>query len=514
MSEYTRGCYCPICGREIDTDEKICHACGASLNGGDFSASNTEKKSGNWYQAAHKPSVFSIITAAISLLLIIFAFCPFISVKTNYGEKSSFATSFSPVEMIKYTAKSFTPYGSDKALAKSKEYKDFEKAYQKASSISFTKKLSNSDKEKLEDFIKSAIMLDLVGPENNIKVNLVAAAAASLTYIALALMAFVASIIAIIKSLLFDSDVERYTRYASRKLGSLALSMPIFILILAQASKFSHGSYSLGFGTAGVGVAWGLIAALVPILIISLYAAAKCYSKMQCLNETHAKSNAKTRLVIMALLIASVVAVFLPTISVSCASPKTKRKTVKETEYVSISDIYEISSVDSDYYSEIINSDESLIYAAEQVSKGKGEAGAGALLLHSVIFSEGNLSALYVFITIFAVNFMLLALTLLRRYVTAFLNGGAVINPERHLKFTILFAVFFLASSLGLSMFANTWISVDASYYLLFNLGIGPILALVFSFCAHITLRLRQEKDVTAEKFDNPDVSSAPYVIN
>ena len=324
MSEYTHSHHCPACGREADKDENICRECGAAIR--DSVSSCAKAKTGSasiWYQAIHNPKVFSIITAALSLLLIIFAFCPFISVKTNYGEKSSYTTSFSPTEYVDYAFKAFSPYGSDKALLKSREYKTFEKAYDKIDGISMTKKLSSSDKAKLEDFTKAAIVLDLVSPDNNLKVNLVGAAAATIAYFCMLILALAASLVAIVKSF-FGGNVERYTSYASRRLGITALFLPVYLVILSQASRFSHGSYLLDFGSGSVGVGAGLVLTLIPIFIITLFAAFKCYSKMQNLTEPHAKSNAKVRIVTMLLIVASVVAVFLPTVSVVFAVPKTK----------------------------------------------------------------------------------------------------------------------------------------------------------------------------------------------
>lgn len=513
MSLSKHGSFCPACGAKNADDAKSCYACGAPLPENLSSRSEGSGSAPLLYQIMHNPMISSIITAVISLFLIIFAFCPFISVKTNLSEKASFTSSFSPVETIEYTAKAIVPYRTEKALLKSDELRDFEKAYAKISGISETKKLSSSQQANLAKFAKAAIVLDLVSPDGTLKANLVMTAVASLVYIILAIMALVSSLIALIKSL-FGSNTEQYTRYASRKLSTIALGMPIFIILFSQAARFSKDSAFLGFGSGGTGIAWGLALTLVLTSAMAIFTAIKCFIRWKGFSEPHARHNARNRIITMLLLATSIITVFMPVISTSCAMPKTKRSVTKSADAVYLKELFEFSSEESDYYSEYLEYEDGFISLAEAVAKKKAEEGSGAELFHAAIYSNGNLTALYVITTIFAICFVILAATLLRRYLTAFLSGGGNASFDKHLKFTVLFASLYLIFSIVPLIVANSSLTYDLSRYVLFRIGSGPVLSLAITLAAYIFVRLTPIKNEAVEKFDNPDVSFAPYVIN
>lgn len=474
----------------------------------------------NWYCSMHKPAIFSLITAAISLFLLVFSFLPFINVRTTHGEENYYTTSFSPTEIVGYSFKIFVSYDSAKELKRSDEYKSFNKAYGKAEDISTTRKLSDTNKEKLQDFAKAAIALELVSSGENIKLNLIAASIMTIAYMGFLLAAFGMSIAAFIKAMMKYPGAEDFIRFAKKTLVMIALLFPIYLLVLAEASRFTlvpawnFTEGALCFGDGGVSLAAGPWLSFIPLALIAVYAGYACYLKMAETSVAFSKSKDKYRIISLLILIAALISIFLPAMSVSAAYPKSKKTVEKGTEYVSLTDIYEFSGIDSDFY--FANGpyyDDEIEAAAELIAKDEANVGAGAEILHGLIHSFDNMSILYVLTNAFAILFILFLALIIKKCLGNLIAGEKTLGAGKLYVLAAISAALYLIMLATLALMANAMLSIEASRYVTLSIGVGPILAPILLAASFVFLGLRPPKEKES-KFDNPDVSLAPYVIN
>ena len=139
MSEQNNDRLCPKCSAHNEQIAEFCSSCGSSLG-----EKKTKDVIPGWYTAMHKPTVFSAITMAISVLLIFLLLSPFINVRTRHGD-NYYNTSFSPLQIVEYSVKSFIPY-TDKQILASDEYKEFKSISKEISNIKQYNNLTRKDK--------------------------------------------------------------------------------------------------------------------------------------------------------------------------------------------------------------------------------------------------------------------------------------------------------------------------------------------------------------------------------
>ena len=507
MSEQNNDRLCPKCSAHNEQIAEFCSSCGSSLG-----EKKTKDVIPGWYTAMHKPTVFSAITMAISVLLIFLLLSPFINVRTRHGD-NYYNTSFSPLQIVEYSVKSFIPY-TDKQILASDEYKEFKSISKEISKIKQYNDLTRKDKNLLEDYNKSTIALAFVKNEEIPKANLVAAAIFTIVYAVVAVTAFISSAVALIISFFKPDSANNYIRVASRRLAFLASVIPVYIMIIAQTSRFSREIVPEGYGSGGVAPAWGLILTLLLLLTVPVYIGIRCYAKITGFTGAPIKFKDKKQVVSIIFAVAALLVAFMPCISLSCATPSSPGKTEFGTAYVSPTEIYEFTHEDYRYYrTSLTTSKNEIISAAEDIADNSAVINLQTDVFHNVIYSVGDLSVLYICNAVALIGFMIFAASNLRNLVDLHMYGKRAEHMKRTRVFMILFASVYLCMSIALTVMANLALTIILSRHMLFLVGAGPVLALIFSIISIVAENKKSPKAETYE-FDNPDISSAPYVIN
>lgn len=520
MSQINKIFACPGCGEVNDPEAKFCAACGASLSIGKrhseplapVVADAASADAPAWYRFLHKGAVYNGIVMFICLALILLVFAPFISVQTRTPAGGEYSTLFSPAELVHYALKSTASY-DDAAILSTPEYRAHVKLSAKAASILSSARISAAREELLMKYNKSAIEVGLMRWNNSPSPALVAAALMTAAYVIIAFIGFITSLIAFILALSGRADASGRARRASRLLTFIAMCSPVYALVLVWACRFPYELVP-GFGNVGAGLAWGLILAIILLSTVPIYSLVRCYASLTGFVGFKVATKNKMRMVAVLLLVLVVVAVFLPTFSVGFAMGA-GRNAKEATQYVGIGEVRYLTYYDRAYYTSMYsaNSELNLKVAAETAVKGKaGSDGIGTAVLHGVLNTYTDLSVLYMGAAVLATVLLFIVLSFIGKLARVIINGGRFDGVSKYIAPTIVMASLYLAMCIAISITANVLIGRAISRYILFGVGIGPLLALCSAIAAAIVLNLRCAARVEGG-FDNPDTSKAPYVI-
>lgn len=521
MSETNYNRTCPGCEEINAADSEVCP------DGGEVTASGKRVReplapvvanaastdAPRWYRALHRPAVYNGIISFICIALIILLFSPFISVKSATPAGGSYQASFSPAEMVEYMFSSASSYDGI-SITKTPEYKEYRRLSSKASGALSQASVSASRAELLGDFSKSHIKVGLMMVGYGPSVHLVLAALLGAVYAIILLIALISSLIAFISALRTRPDTAGRGARASKMLVLLTAALPIYLLIMAQACRFSFDVAPLGFGIRGVGAAWGLIVAVSLFSLVPVYALIRCYASLTGFVGFKISAKNKLRLVAILLLALSVVAIFLPALSVGFTVGYGKN--AKEAAIpVGVEDMHYLTYNDRLYYTSAYSalSETNLMSTAQAVTKAKAKTdGVGAQVLHGVLNTYTDLTVLYVGATVFAAFFLIMVLAFITKLLGLLMGGSRLESAKKYLAWMIVAASLYFGMCTAISVTANALLFGTTSRYILFSVGIGPTLALILAIGAAVILNLRCIDKVEGG-FDNPDTSSAPYII-
>ncbi len=520
MSENKKSSRCKKCGGQNSGGALFCHACGSKIEpaatkaAAPVEAENEYEAAPRWYRRLHRPAVFSALSALLSLLLIFFAFTPFISVGTKRGEEV-FYTSFTPIEVVRYAVEWYEEY-DEAALHRTSEYKAYNRLLGKVSAIGPSAKLTDSRKEMLADFTKSAIEVEMLATGTTLKGNHIAAALFTVLYLGVAAFALLFSLFTMVKCAFGAKSVHKSTHRAAYMLGALASFFPIYSVVLAQACRFSQGFGVAGYGNGGVLPARGLIWSAVLLLSVPVYLFVRYRARVTRFLHLVGTHGDRMRLIAFVLLVAAVLAVLLlPAASVSFTAPASGKTAAKEVvDYISPLELYEFSSEDRNYFiSENVYVEGYITDLAKEVTESERADGEGVLAFHGVIGIANGMTILYVVIVSLVSAFSVFAILTLRKLAGALALGRSAEKRKRCTVPMLLFGGAYLATSFFIMVVGHFSLPAALSPYIDFGIGIGPIVALFLAVAAIVALRLPPRRRRVCQ-FDNPDTSSAPYVLN
>lgn len=521
MSKTNHNRICRRCGETNAADARVCTSCGeplvpdarAKVPLSPVVANAASADAPGWYRALHRPAVYNGIISLICAALLLLLFAPFISVSSRTPAGGSYSASFSPAEILEYAISSASSH-DEISITKTSEYKEYRRLASRASGALSQSALSSSRAELLGDYSKSYIEVGLMRLGYGPSVYLVLSALLTAAYAFIAFIAFIASFAGFISALRARSKKAGRGVRASRSIVLIAASSPIYLLLMAEACRFSFDVAPLGFGVGGTGAAWGLIVSAALLSLVPIYALVRCYASLTGFVGFKASAKSKLRLVAVLLLLLSVLAVFMPAISVGFAVGY--GKSAKEASLsVGIEDMYYLSYNDRLYYTSLYSasSEANLVSTAEAVTRAKAKTdGIGAQVLHGVLNTYTDLTVLYVGAAVLAVFFMIFAIALIRKLLGGLMNGTRPEGEKKCIAWMIVGASLYFAMCVAISVTANAFLFGATSRYILFGVGIGPTLALGLSIAASAILNLRCADRIEGG-FDNPDTSSAPYVI-
>ena len=459
----------------------------------------------------------SAVILALAAIMLLLVFAPFIKISVPYGD-SKYTVSLTPVEFVGLTADSVLSYNSSQ-LQKTQEYKRYSELARKIGRLDENSSLSSSQKRTLGEYTKIALSLQFMSADVGPKFNLILSSAFTLAYIALTVFIMLFAAIALIAD--FTSKVMGAESALARanKLTALLVSfVPLYLFTLLQAGHFNFGLLVGSSSAPGVALGFGGVIAFLLSCTVLAYVIWQCVDSFLTEIKIKASITSYAKIIASAIALLAVISMFLPCISVDFAANPGKRGDVKtKTYWVDSTDIYEVSQNESSYYAQISGSmteDSIAEIANKTASKSQGvDKQIGSSMLNIVLFSAGDgIGALYTVTSIVELLTLFVILLLFKNILESVLKREAMQAQNNLPVVAIVVSLIYLVLSGAVCAVANSNLTATTAQYIFFSVGIGPVMLAVCTIALYICMKVRHIEKTLVE-YDNPDVSSAPYII-
>ena len=434
-------------------------------------------------------------------LLFAMLFVPFAYYQVSLESGQTYQVSFSPVDSVVLTARSFVSLREDELADTDLYQKTIEREL---------------DGARPEWLLKQRLMLRMMQRKTFARLTMVIAAAVSLLYGVVCTFALILSLKALIQEILKHRKGTRFfeRRSCDRVLCVQLCLLPALMLSMRQMCDFgttsklwpgfigngvglSFGAY-LSFGVALLGTAFVCL-----VNFLELVKREKC-----CINRARIKTAIGIFLVVLLM-----VSVFLPMITLRTWNASEKAEAL----YYEITDISELSSTDMGRYRTVHRTQyDSMEALIRSVQKNPDAAiGAEKTIVNTLLLGYTNPSVLFGVMMVMSVIVLVFAGLLLYALL------GRLFFGQQKRRMLNSFRIFALLAILVDTAFVLVLISTASAYqkgnlrYLLeMKLGIGMILMLAAGVCL-LFLRLKEKAAIVYmdTDYDNVDASYAPYVL-
>ena len=468
-----------------------------------------EKTKGGSTVSSGKPSVRSIVTFVVAVLLTLFALLPTVSLKINCGDGKYANVGFSTIDSVMLVKKSFEGASSWK----------IEQLLEEAANIYHYGPTEDSDKgyKNVNEFCKDVIYILAL---SDINLDMIAAALFGVLYIIFAVIFFVRALINLIRSArgkdaVLISDIK----------GLLGVSVmfPMYLYTSLAAYSFErHGSYSevaeltLSVHALAIMSAIIIVASLVAVIVIEI---------------KHRRGKKKSRALVKSAVTAAVaflviVLSMLPVSNIKIVpSPKEYEKNTKELEYTRSAYDYNVKdSASLSYYryvkyQGILDEFDDLIKKEVRGRKLFAENGTLIENLDMLLFfsNADTYEVLYPAIGYLCLLLILSAGVTLRRSLLYMLDESVEIKKVARSKGWMVFLMlcFFIVNVVLVITASEAITSFDYTSEITVRAS-GSLWLLLALSVSMMFLSLKNKNGARRSKvaeLDSPDVSYAPYVV-
>ena len=459
-----------------------------------------------------KKSLKCAVLFAFSLLLLLFSLCPLIHTTTEVNGRE-YSISFNSIDCLKVAFNSARSLSSS-AIVETKQYKELMEEY----SDGLTS-LSEIPVSRLSDYLKSALLLQLMSEDTPTRFSYVIAALAVITYLTLCIVIFVYAIMALVGELVLttkrsDEENLHVSKGASLLLYTL-LFMPLLYYTLVQMCSFGSCFALSALASRGIGASYGFVLSVAAALLGSAYFLLP--SIMDMVRSGGVKVLLKKSSVLLSL---GFTLIFLISFSFLCLSAhvsvEENGREYEEDFSINYYDINEITYDDvSDFYKYLSYGSNDVMSSAmkELTNDRKSDTSRILLVTATVGGGVGDLSIAYVFVIL--LNYCALL-------IFAFLAYDLIKNiqdapPSERIgslkKLLCLIASIQIILVFIIFAFLNGASIGGDGCLVAFKMGVGPILGLLSTIGMLISFEKQPQKEIEPS-YDNPDVSYAPYVVD
>jgi hypothetical protein len=452
-----------------------------------------------------------IIAFAVSVILLVLAFCPLAYSDIKAGGKT-YKVEYSAADSIVYAVSMFR-FEKNSKLKNTDLYKEIAES-------EFINSIIPVSEDEGERLLSGMIKLSLMNTSNFI-VGVLISAIAGILYILLALLLLVFSSIALAREFLATMREEHDSGNSFDKatvvLWLVAAMFPFFAYGFYQLSGYAQ-SELFGIDRCGSnGIGWGLILGWIVSLGGALFLA--CSHAIMLIKRKGVNAKIKKAFVSLALLAVITVSVALPALTVDMAAESQNGNYSSQAVYLSALDIFEINTAEIRQYSKVspANSYENIYRTAEQIVFDEAENKRVELDIISTAvigINRFDVSIIYViYVSVTAVMLLIVAIASCLILCRNLLSKSTD-KAERVMKIIAsVCAIAFFAVNATLFGFAFSVLSYrDISAILNFKLGAGPLVILASAILMFFTVRTKEVKMIDFD-YDNADVSYAPYVV-
>ncbi|MBO5880032.1 MAG: hypothetical protein J6Q57_00060 [Paraprevotella sp.] len=455
-----------------------------------------------------------LLLCLISLFLCFSFFMPIVNVSTAFNEKSSYDVSFSPLDFVSYGISAFYQE-TERTLTSTEEYKAHEKIMRSLRNLDPDRRLTERQKSLMSDYAKSSIRISLMYENNTPKLNHV-------VVIVLSIVGLCSSAICAISTLALWVQLQRNTqnnynqkiKKANQRISALLVFTPLFLMLMLQASNFSNSIAGSGFGNAGTSLTWCGIGMIAIVLFAVVRFLSKAKSLIAVKGTSHINYGLLMKVLAMCCLVFAVCAMFLPFVNVQLASYN-GRRIITDKLSVAPKYFFEMSAGDHTYYTALSETaEESFIATLDNALSGKDIGFHFGHYICTWIGSRFTYGMDGIYTSISAITlFSILVLSMFTLSMGRLIfNKKSIKHPHRLMFLSIGLTIAYLIASAFLVITYNSNMSISLSKYALFSVGVGPILSVVLTIFAIILLNIRIREEAPRQ-YDNPDVSSNPYVL-
>lgn len=458
-----------------------------------------------------KALAMRIVVLALSLIVALTFFAPFVSVQSDIEDYDKVTTSFSPYELVCFAIDSFYSYGENSIV-----YTDeaIELDYLDGIIEKYLELDSHSDtpKELISRYFKLAFSLNLMSRGSTAKVSLIVSAVLWLVYALFAVLAVIFSTIELIRPPLSKkTHSPLVTRLGGKMLLYSVITLPIYIVISAHACQISRLSGI--FGGCGVGMGIGAYVLLAIALVTAGYAI------FCAIRHTASRArDGQTRLVnrkTVAIFISLFAAIFVtaPAFSISFAGISQSGKVEEKTYTSSIFDRSDLSNEDLRYFHNLnsFTDEQAIVDLSNSAAVGEdiGED-ISAIFYNRILVGIGVEADLFymAFTALFALISIFGALTL-RRSIQHVLDEKCR-KGRAPAVFLTIFAFINLALGAVFIVLANSSLTYAMGSHISFGITASPIVLAVLALASAIAIRSKHPEPKV--EYDNPDVSFTSYV--
>lgn len=522
---------CRACGTRCDASADRCESCGAFINSeteaepapitenaAEIDARTDEGNLENECIAAVSKEkskvkistqVFrSALIFAVAVLLMISAVCPVVWSNVTVNSVK-YTISISPIDNINYAISSFYSM-SNSAIMNTQLYEDVVGHFANSSEVVN----AMTHKEALNGIMVLSCM-----SKYNMFVSVIAAGIASVVYILLCVVFLIKSGLSLLGTLLpsVDSLKKNTESTLLRWLWTIVLLSPMFIYTFLEGARFTEFELLSMKNLTSRGVFWYYAIALILALAASVFLGVKYALKLK--KPSKVSPLRKLAGVIVSSVCAIIIAVsmFLPTMTVSVAA-QTKDGVRSQSMQIAASEFEEKTLSQIDKYGDMSMSsgygEVDSIYSVTQKAALRQTNMRGAA---EVIFNGLFISHMYTQSSLIFVIATILKILILGAMALALANNlnKALLGGEEGKKSKILLvilAISFFVLITVTAFIANGSLNSVLQRTLVFNLSIGPVLAVVGAIIMIVIMRGYKRNTVEVE-YDDADVAYAPYVM-
>ena len=127
-------------------------------------------------------------------------------------------------------------------------------------------------------------------------------------------------------------------------------------------------------------------------------------------------------------------------------------------------------------------------------------------------FREGDFSAIFTLCSVMQIIYMIMLTVLMNHNLTVATEEDKTEKPTMTIILTTALALINLVLDIVVSVVCYLNIGSEVGKYVLFTIGIGPVISTVCIFAIIVLFVLRAPKEKVPE-YDNPDTSYAPYIV-
>lgn len=453
----------------------------------------------------------STVMLIISALLFLMFFAPFVKVRTEYMDGQYYDVRFSPAEFMKLSRNAMENH-TNSSLKLTEEYIEYENLQSQIGNYAYDGTLTPYQSSLMEDYAEASMTIYLMRNVVSPKVNLVGAGALSLIYLVIAVVSSVLSIIGL--ALISRSGKHRMTHkvlnWGKRWTMVLTVLVPLCILVMMHAGHLCFGGYISDFGNRGVKMAWGGIMSLIVWIAFVLGTVYTCMVEYSEQKDSEKRFAAMIKGLALACAFVAVLSMFLSAIAVKIKTPSG----YSGRYLIRASDIYEMGANDVNYYTSDTTSttDEEFIDFVKGMANGGRKSRDVIKVFGLAVFREGDVSALFTLSSVIQILLMIILTVLMKRNLSCVLDQKQREKPAATLMLSAVLAFINLCLNIALSVVCYTNLGSEVGKYVLFSIGVGPILTVISIFAMIIVFVIRKPKE-RAPEYDNPDTSYAPYII-